>query len=382
MDFSREPPHSDKLQVRKDHPWNAEPDVAALVEHPITPEELVYCRNHCPIEELNGDSFTVKFDGLVSNEQTWTVNELKATFARKEVVAALQCAGNRRKAMQDRTHKEVEGVLWQDGTIANCRWAGASMREILQRVGAPGETDPRMQRLHLCFASHAAPCDNDAWFGASIPLAKVLDEEEDVLLAYEMNGRTLSPDHGYPLRVVVPGYTGARWVKWVDRITIAERESENFYQQRDYKVLPTNVQSHDAADSEDWWSRVPAIQANPLNSTVASAKVVPPNVLHVKGYAVRGPSGQVREVQVSADEGKTWLPATITYQEGRWSWTLWEAYVGLEQMKNARQGKVWCRAVDVSGVVQEIDMDWNLRGVAYSAVDEKDVPQLLYSARY
>ncbi|KAH9928258.1 Oxidoreductase, molybdopterin-binding domain-containing protein [Fomitopsis serialis] len=345
MDFSREPEHSDKLHVLGVQPWNAEPDIAELVRHPYTPEQLVYSRNHCPIRALDAATFSVKVNGLVKHERAFTLDDLKREFQRKEVVAALQCAGNRRKTMQERDHKEVEGLLWGEGTIANCKWAGVSMRELLER--------------------------NDDWFGGSIPLEKALDEDGDVLLAYEMNDRPLSPDHGFPFRVVVPGYTGARWVKWVDEITVAERDSENFYQKKDYKVLPTKVQTHEMADKEDWWSKVPALQANPLNSAVASVRVVPPGRLEVKGYAVRGPTGQVSKVEVSVDEDDTWQPATSTYQEGRWSWTLWEATLDVPHARRGKEGKVWCRAVDVAGTMQQPDTDWNLRGVAYDAVGEK-----------
>jgi len=186
-----------------------------------------------------------------------------------------------------------------------------------------------------------------------------------------MNGRPLTPDHGFPFRMVVPGYTGARWVKWVDQITVAERESENYYQQKDYKVLPVKVQTHEMADEEDWWSKIPPILANPLNSAVASVKIVGQDKLQVKGYATRGATGQVIEVEVSADEGQTWQTATIAYEEGRWSWTLWEALLKKPLGLKDQRVTVWSRAVDESGESQQLDTDWNLRGVAYSAVGEK-----------
>ncbi|KAI0925853.1 hypothetical protein AcV5_008469 [Taiwanofungus camphoratus] len=377
-------------------PWNAEPDIAKLVEHCHTPEELVYCRNHCPVKALDPNKFVVRIDGLVEHEQEYTLNDLRKQFERTTVVAALQCAGNRRKKMAEKKHKDVEGLLWEEGTICNCKWAGVSMRELLRRAGAPefgskpDKTRSTAQNLHLCFASHVTACQNDAWFGASIPLEKAMDENGDVLLAYEastrmlnarliplssfepqMNGRPLSPDHGYPLRAVVPGYSGVRWVKWVDRIAVTQRESPNFYQQKDYKVLPVKVQTHEMADSESWWSRIPPLQANPLNSAIATIKFAPPAFLHVKGYAVRGPSGQVAKVEVSVNEGRTWEPAMITYQEGSWSWTLWEARIDLGEMSGEKHGRIWSRATDESGETQQPDMDWNLRGVAYSAVGEK-----------
>lgn len=117
---------------------------------------------------------------------------------------------------------------------------------------------------------------------------------------------------------------------------------------------------------------MPPILANPLNSVVAVVQFEPPRTLFVKGYAVRGPSGQVSRVEVSIDEGTTWRGTRITYQEGRWSWTLWEAVIGLPETYQGREGKIRSRAIDESGETQQPDMDWNLRGVVYSAVGEKE----------
>ncbi|OCH95336.1 molybdopterin binding oxidoreductase [Obba rivulosa] len=376
MDFSNEPQHSVQLIARAEKPWNAEPELDKLVQHNITPEELVYCRNHSPIKPL-GEDLTVKIDGLVQNKLQLTTKELKDKFERREVVAALQCAGNRRKTMVEKKHKDVDGIKWEEATICNVRWGGVSVRDVLLHAGitspnakANGIQSPTSQ-LHLCFASHVTACEEDDWFGASIPLEKAMDDNGGVLLAFEMNGKPLSPDHGFPLRAVIPGYSGVRWVKWVDRITVSEGESENFYQQKDYKVLPPQVEKHDQANREDWWSKVPALQAMPLNSAIAIARIVAPRVLYVKGYAISGETGQVARVDVSIDEGKSWQPARITYQEGRWSWTLWEATIALPE-GHPERGKVWSRAVDERGEMQRLDVDWNLRGVAYTAVGERE----------
>ncbi|KAH9949898.1 Oxidoreductase, molybdopterin-binding domain-containing protein [Amylocystis lapponica] len=265
------------------------------------------------------------------------------------------------------------------GDICNCKWAGVSVRELLRRSGFPEEIASNkgedMAGLHLCFASHVAACQEDEWFGASIPLGKALDEDGDVLLAYEMNGNPLSPDHGHPLRMVVPGFSGVRWVKWVDRITVSRMESENYYHQKDYKVLPPQVETHEMADHESWWSRLPPLQANPLSSVIAVAEIIPRTTsLHVKGYAISGTSGPVCKVEISIDAGKTWKPTTIIYQEGRWSWTLWETKIDLPATRLG-SGKAWSRALCPNGETQQLDTDWNLRGVAFSAVGEKSYMQ-------
>ena len=92
-----------------------------------------------------------------------------------------QCAGNRRGALQDKKGKPVEGVLWGQGTIANVRWGGARLRDVLQAAGVH-----EREGLYACFASHVAECERDDWFGASVPLGKALSEEGEVLLAYEV----------------------------------------------------------------------------------------------------------------------------------------------------------------------------------------------------
>lgn len=187
-----------------------------------------------------------------------------------------------------------------------------------------------------------------------------------------MNDEPLTPDHGYPLRIVVPGYSGVRWVKWLDTITVSRRESDNFYQQKDYKILPATVRTHEQADKEGWWAKLPALQSNPINSVIGEVQRREDGTLEVVGYAVSGAAGgQVKRVEVSANRGKTWEEAEITYQEGKWSWTLWRATVPVAQEGASDEERVvWSRATDESGRTQALSMDWNLRGVGYNAYGE------------
>ncbi|KAF6757078.1 Oxidoreductase, molybdopterin-binding domain-containing protein [Ephemerocybe angulata] len=357
MDFSQEPPHSTLLHIQAKEPFNAEPLASSLSEFPITPEDLVYCRNHGPVREFDEGKYTLAVKGLVKQEANLSMAQIKAGWRVKEVVATLQCAGIRRNEMG--AIKKVNGVPWKDGVIANCKWGGIPLRDVLLHCGIQPTTDN--EQLHVCFDSYATLCEDDTYYGASIPLERALDEAADVLIAFEMNGEMLSPDHGGPLRVIVPGYLGARWVKWVDTITVCAHESPNFYQQRDYKILPPEIDTKDKA--RDQWSKYPSMTVLPLNSIVGSAQRTPDGTVFVKGFASPGANGNIKRVELSIDEGATWREAKITYQEGRWSWTLWEA--SLESAEE--HGVVYSRAVDEGGDVQPKDGGWNVRGVAYNA---------------
>lgn len=191
-----------------------------------------------------------------------------------------------------------------------------------------------------------------------------------------MNGKPLSPRHGYPVRTLVPGVLGARSVKWLDRITVAEEESTNKYQRRDYKVLPPNVT--DATGADAYWDKVPAMLEMPVNACVAvptydsTVELPQSGMLEVKGYAVpQGHNGPVTRVQVSGDEGQTWTDAEIDIGPkdlaSKWSWVLWKAQV---KMEKGTGKKIFAKATDKAGNTQELEKSqWNLRGVAYNGYE-------------
>lgn len=354
MDYCNEPEHSELLVVQAQEPFNAEPLSAALVEFQLTPEELVYCRNHGPVREFSEDEYTLTIKGMVKKEVSLSMRDIKSMFLQTRVVAALQCAGNRRNEMG--AIKRVHGVGWDDGVIANCSWGGVKLCDVLKYAGIQDDS------AHVCFTSYATLCQDDTYYGSSIPVERAMNAEDDVLLAFEMNHEALRAEHGGPLRLVVPGVLGARWVKWLDTIIVSPNESPNFYQQRDYKILPPTIETK--ADANDVWAKYPAIESLPLNSVVALALHNPSSSsLFVKGYAVPGSSENIASVQVSINEGESWVPAKITYQKGRWSWTLWE----VEVTDVPQSGTVFSRAIDELGRVQNKECVWNMRGVAYNA---------------
>ena len=156
-------------------------------------------------------------------------------------------------------------------------------------------------------------------------------------------------------------------MKWVDRITVEREESPNFYQQRDYKILPPEVETK--VQAEEFWNKIPSITTLPVNSIIASISlsISSNDEVVAKGYAMGpgGEDGRIDAVQISSDDGETWSDAQITYQEGQWSWTLWECTsdVSVARTKAIEKGsqevEFLCRARDKAGRQQKRDCPWN-----------------------
>ena len=191
----------------------------------------------------------------------------------------------------------------------------------------------------------------------------------------QMNGQPLSPRHGAPVRAIVPGVLGARSVKWLDRITVSDEESTNFYQQHDYKILPPEVK--DMKQADDFWGSTPAMLEMPINACVgipetgSTTSLPASGLIEVIGYAVpQGHSGPVVRVQVSADDGKTWIDAQLDNGgklASKWSWVLWNAKVSMGK----GQGQcIFAKATDAAGNTQDQQRStWNLRGVGYNGYE-------------
>lgn len=161
-----------------------------------------------------------------------------------------QCAGNRRSEMNERL--ETEGLPWGSGTILNARWAGVPLRFLLLSLGVPPSLPLSLTEAHIHFHSSQS-CEQADSYEASIPLVAAMDESRCALLADHMNGHPLPAEHGGPLRVVVPGYIGARSVKWLQAIRLKKEASTNFYMTSDYKRLPSQV---GAEEKEEWMPKV------------------------------------------------------------------------------------------------------------------------------
>ncbi|KAK3410344.1 sulfite oxidase [Eucalyptus grandis] len=368
-EYSQEPPRHPSLVINSKEPFNAEPLRTALVSSYVTPVDLFYKRNHGPIPLVDDlDSYYVTIHGLIESPKKISMRDLWA-LPKYNVTATLQCAGNRRTAMSK--VRKVRGVGWDISALGNAVWGGAKLADVLELVGVPKLTSvTRSGGKHVEFVSvDRCKEENGGPYKASIPLSQATNPDADVLLAYEMNGETLNRDHGYPLRVVVPGVIGARSVKWLDSINVISEECQGFFMQKDYKMFPPTVNW----DNIDWSTRKPQMDF-PVQCAICSLEdvnAIQPGKVKVSGYATSGGGRGIERVDISIDGGKNWVEASRYQKDGipydssdicsdKWAWVLFEATVDIPH-----DTEIVAKAVDTAANVQpeNVETIWNLRGI-------------------
>ena len=344
------------LIVHGNVPFNAEPPLALLRQSALTPTELFFVRNHGKVPAVDPLSFRLSVDGLVRRPVEVSVAELRERFPPITLAATLSCAGNRRTQLTDVA--PIRGELpWRDGAIGNAHWTGVRLRDVLEA------TEPAPEARHVAFEGldEADIGGATVRFGGSIPVAKAL--ESDTILAYEMNGEPLAPEHGFPLRVVVPGYIGARSVKWLARLTVQEAPSSNYFQAHAYRLFPPGA----AGERLDPATGIPLgeISVNSAICRPAASEVAPPGAVRVEGWAIAAAGETLETVEVSADAGNSWVAAEIDGGDSVWSWRLWRATVELEPGDR----ELVARASDSGGNVQPEDprATWNPHGYVNNA---------------
>ncbi len=344
-----------ELIVHSTSPFNAEPRPDRLAASFLTATPDFYVRSHGTIPEPDGHAHRLTVGGLVATPLFLSLAELTVRFPAHEVEAVLQCAGNRRADLQP--VRPTSGDPWGVGAIGNARWSGVRLADVLHAAGVDAGAD-----LHVAF-SCLDWCEAGGErfrYGASIPLRKALAPE--VLLATGMNGAPLTPEHGFPLRAVVPGYAGVRSPKWLQAITVQREPSDNHVQQRDYKLLPAD-ETGDAPD----WSRGVTIDEMPVNAAIcvpARFAELPSGRTEMKGWAMAS-SRRIVRVDVSSDGGRHWRQASLDHGGSPWSWTLWEITLDLAPGEHELVVRAW----DEAGQTQPSTPDevWNIKGYLSTA---------------
>lgn len=340
------------LIMRREMPLCAETDPAQLVDSFFTPTDAFFVRNHGPIPVLAADH-PVAITGLVANPTHYSADQLKAAFAPRTVAATVQCAGNRRAHLQDVA--PTKGDLWDVGAIGTAEWTGVMLDDVLAAAGV-GEG-----AAHVAFtaADLAEGGGATAPYQVSVPLA--LARERGAMIAWAMNGAPLSPEHGFPLRIILPGAAGVRSVKWLTGIEVRSTESPAPMHARDYKLFPPEV----TAEAADWSTGTP-IYDLPVNAAIcvpSDGDAVLAGSVELRGWAMAAEG--ISRVELSSDGGASWESVVLERGPDPGSWVLWRARPTLAE----GQHDLIVRAFDRQGRGQPADPAaiWNFKGYVANA---------------
>ncbi|OAA55621.1 Oxidoreductase, molybdopterin-binding domain protein [Cordyceps fumosorosea ARSEF 2679] len=368
------PRSSHLMRITGKHPLNGEPKLDDLYEGGlITPNELHYIRNHGAVPRLLWEfhKLDIEYNG---KKHTLTMPQL-TTFETTNIPVALACDGNRRKELN--MIKRSKGFNWGPGAISCAYWKGPLVRDVLLDAHVP-EVLPGMGRKRYWVNFEGADDLSDGAYSTCLPFDYVMNPQNDVLLAHKMNDLPLPPDHGYPVRVIVPGYVGGRNVKWLRRIWISEEENNSHYHIWDNRVLPSFVTEMDGPFAETLF-RHPDTACNEQNlnsiivkpahgETISLAKISKGQNYRLEGIAYDGGGHEVQRVEVSLDDGKTWLYCIRTFPDSPirhgnkyWAWIHWHVDVKMQHL--LRASSITVRCFNVFKNTQPRDPVWNIMGM-------------------
>ena len=339
-------------------PWVKDPEL--FIEHPtnletrlelldgvITPNELFFVRNHAPTPRIDVSEYQLSVEGDAIDEPVQlTINDLR-DLPNESVVAYLECGGNWRSFWGSIVGQEAAGGQWKTGGISCAEWSGATLASVLALAG---------------IQSSAVDVDliglDEGNFSRPMSIERALDPT--TLLAYSMNGVDLPPDHGFPLRGVVPGWVGSSSVKWLGRIVVSSE-----------KIWSRNNLTSYVLVGEDWPAEeyAPA-DGGPITTGVVKSALalprpasLPSGTNLISGFAY-APSGPVQRVEWSADNGSTWLVAHILDPVLPHAWQRfqfeWDAPAGNHTLLT--------RATDADGRSQPDQVAYNSKGYLLNIV--------------
>ncbi len=343
------------LIFRTTDPRNAEPALEKLVQSWITPTKHFYVRSHAPNPVISPDNFELKIEGSVRKPMTLRLGDLKK-FDRQTQTATLTCAGNRRAEFNK--EGKVGGVQWEAGAIGNATWGGYALADILNQA------ELLESARHIWFEGldEIKKGDGIIPFGGSIPIEKAMfnDGPGTPLIADTMNDAPLTPDHGYPLRTLVPGYIGARSVKWLGKIIVSDRPSPNHYVATAYKL----VKKTDPID----WNESGPIYRFPINAAICTpiaSATLGAGTVEVTGYALPTgrPGSRIKRIHVSTNPNKKWQKATLVGDNSDFCWQLWKATVPVD----GQTKQIIVKAEDTAGGFMPYRVPWNAKGYLHNS---------------
>jgi DMSO/TMAO reductase YedYZ molybdopterin-dependent catalytic subunit len=325
------------------------------LSHDVTPVGLHYLLVHYDIPLIEEKEWRLNVGGLVGRDLSLSIDELRARPA-VTLTVTMECAGNGRAALSPRPISQP----WLLEAVGTAEWTGTPLRGLLEEAGLKPDA------VEILFSGRDRGVEGGEaqQFERSLPLDEAL--RDDVLLAYEMNGSPLPPQHGFPLRLMVPGWYGMTNVKWLERITALEQPFSGYQQARGYRLRQD-----------------PGEEGEPLTRMLPRSLMIPPGIpdfgtrertvragpCPVRGRAWSG-LGAIERVEFSADGGAGWADARLGPQADGWAWRSWKCEW---EPNEPGPRELCCRATDAAGNTQPLEAPWNLGGYANNAVQRVPV---------
>ncbi|MEJ2638808.1 MAG: sulfite oxidase [Desulfosarcinaceae bacterium] len=341
---------SDPKRVMSAKPRNAETPTPQLRSW-LTPNRAFFERNQGlqPDPPVDLDTWRLSVEGEVAQTLALSFDDL-LRMPKETVANTLECSGNSRSLLKTK----ASGNPWTIGGVGNAVWGGVRLSRVLELAGLKDTA------RDVAFEGLDVPTGKaQIKFVRSIPLAKAL---ASTLLAYEMNGDPLPPAHGYPLRSLALGWTGANAVKWLSRITVLPRPHEGFFMDNVYRIF----QKGQASET----GRV--VTGLPLKSIITRplhGEKVPAGEVVILGAAYAG-EARIVSVTVSTDGGQTWQPTEFIGPDEPYGWRQWQL---CWQPPGKGEYIILARATDADGRQQPMDADWNVLGYGNNGVHEHGV---------
>ncbi|OIQ94260.1 sulfoxide reductase catalytic subunit YedY [mine drainage metagenome] len=358
-------PGKKPLIKRTYRPANYETPVEYFNEA-LTPNDAFFVRWHlADIPQAPDEkSWKLKIGGDAANTPAeFSMQDLKTQFEQVELVALCLCSGNRRGFFEP----HVPGVEWSYGAMGNARWKGVRLKDVLAKAGVKKEAI----EVSLNGADKGS-LDKTPDFIKSLPVWKALDDS--TILAWEMNGQPLPVHNGYPLRLVVPGWTATYWVKMIDEIQVVSKPWSGFWMNPAYRVPLGKFPAIDRFVSQE----TPGGTNTPITSIVVNsmftniqpgAKLAIGRTHVLKGIAWDDGRGIVL-VEVSEDGGRSWRDAKLEKDLGKYSWRQF-SYPYTPRKRGA--ASVMARATNAAGNTQTFSLIWNPAGYNHNVVQKVDL---------
>jgi DMSO/TMAO reductase YedYZ molybdopterin-dependent catalytic subunit len=325
------------------------------LRYPVTPAGLHYLLIHYDIPVVDPTTFALTVEGLVSRPVTFSLEDLRARPA-VELEVTMECAGNGRALLPD---PRPLSQPWLAEAIGNGAWTGTPLAPILSEAGL----DDKALEVVFTGLDRGIEGGEAQQYERSLPVEEAL--RDDVLLAYGMNGAPLLPQHGFPLRLIVPGWYGMTHVKWLSRITVVAEPFAGYQQAQAYRFR------RNEDDLGELVTRIvpralmvpPGIASFPERERTLDAG---PTMIEGRAWSGWAP---VESVEVSVDGGATWAGAELDPPGQRWAWRGWR----FDWEATPADHVLCCRARDEAGNAQPDEADWNVGGYGNNGVQRVPV---------